>query len=731
MPELLIELFSEEIPARMQRRAAEDFKGLVTDGLKKANLDFADARAYWTPRRLVLVVDGLPETQPDLREERKGPKVGAPDQAIAGFLKGAGLDSIDQCEQRETPKGPVWFAVTEKKGGATAIVLPTVIEAAVRALPWPKSMRFADQEFRWVRPFHSMIAVFGGKPVEGALDRRPGTLAFGDTTHGHRFLGSGNAFNVTGFDDYVQKLRAEKVILDPEERKEAIALQLREKADREGLTLQDDAGLLEEVTGLVEWPQVLIGRIDDEFMEVPPEVLTASMRAHQKYFTLNRPDGSMAPRFAVVANMEAADGGAAIVAGNERVLRARLADAKFFWDQDRKTRLEDRIGDLEKVIFHAKLGTVAERVERIAALARDLSEYIPDADRDMCDRAARLAKADLTTEMVGEFPELQGLMGRYYALDQGEDPAVADAIAQHYSPAGPSDACPAEPTAIAVALAEKLDTLLAFWIIDEKPTGSKDPFALRRAALGGIRLILENGLRMSLLQVFYSHETPVLLSHLSALEQQNLKNAVSDIALHKISNATRKQLAEVVPGYSDDRSHAPADLLRFFADRLRVHLKDEGVSHDLIQALFALGDEDDLVRLVARVHALRDFVASEDGANLLTAYRRAANILKAEEKKDGVSHDGSPDPGHFRQPEEEALWTTLSGVAAQVGMLIEDEDYAGAMRRLATLREPVDAFFDQVTVNTDEADLRKNRLMLLSNIRRTMNALADFGLVEG
>ncbi len=692
MPELLLELFSEEIPARMQRRAAEDLKGLITDGLKKANLEFADARSYWTPRRLTLVVDGLPETQPDLHEERKGPKVGAPEQALAGFLKAAGLSSIDQCEQRETPKGAVWFAVTEKKGGPAADVLPGVIEAAIRALPWPKSMRFADQEFRWVRPFHSIIAVFAGTALSGSVDMRPGAVAFGVETKGHRFLGSGAAITVSGFDDYIAKLRDEKVILDPTERKASIDRQLREAADREGLTIKDDPGLLDEVTGLVEWPVALIGRIDDAFMEVPPEVLTASMRAHQKYFTLNRPDGSMAPRFAVIANMEAEDGGAAIISGNERVLRARLADAKFFWDQDRKTKLEDRLSDLEKVIFHAKLGTVAERVDRIAGLAEALAAHIPNADPALCARAARLAKADLTTEMVGEFPELQGLMGRYYALDQNEDAAVADAIAQHYSPAGPGDACPSEPTAIAVALAEKLDTLVGFWLIDEKPTGSKDPFALRRAALGVIRLVLENNVRIGLKDKALTHGI-----------------------FFKLENAS-------IDG---------EDLLRFFADRLRVHLKDEGVSHDLIQALFALGDEDDLVRLVARVHALRDFVNSEDGANLLTAYRRAANILKAEEKKDATEYNGAPDPEQFEQDEERNLWAALSSVAAQVGVMIEEEDFAGAMRLLASLRAPVDAFFDQVTVNADKPDLRRNRLMLLSRIRGTMGSLADFGLVEG
>jgi glycyl-tRNA synthetase beta chain len=718
MAELLLELFSEEIPARMQRQAAEDLKRLVTEGLAKANLDFAHARAYWTPRRLTLVVDGLPIQQPDLREEKKGPKVGAPDKAVEGFLRAAGLDSLDQCEQRDTPKGPVWFAVVEKKGGPTADVLPEILARAVLDVPWPKSMRWADGLFEWVRPLHSVLALFGGDPLSGGLNlgsRQYGhafgysnqaaflhggySVAYGSQTSGHRFLAP-DAFTVADFADYEAKLRDAFVVLDAEERKAKIAADLAAAAEAEGLTVRDDPALLEEVANLVEWPVVLIGRIDDEFMDVPAEALATSMRTHQKYFSLSRPDGTLAPRFAVVANMQAEDGGAQIRAGNERVLRARLADAKFFWDQDRATRLEDRLEALEKVIFHAKLGTVAERVERIASLADILSEYIPGCDRNDARRAARLAKADLTTEMVGEFPELQGIMGRYYALHQGEEPAVAEAIATHYSPAGPNDACPTEPTAVAVALAEKLDTLIGFWLIDEKPTGSKDPFALRRAALGVIRLVLENGVRLPLTHVFGEG---------AGLYGEQGKVSV---AVRELSGIT-------------------GDLLAFFADRLRVHFKDEGIRPDMIQALFALGNEDDLVRLVARVHALRDFLASEDGANLLTAYRRAANILRAEEKKDATSYSGQPDPALFRLEAETALAAKLDAAEDAARDAADAENYTGAMAALAELRQPVDAFFDDVTVNAEEADLRRNRLVLLARIRAVMGRLADFGRFEG
>lgn len=737
MAELLLELFSEEIPARMQRPAAEDFKRLVTDGLAKANLTFDSARCFWTPRRLTLVVDGLPTSQPDVREEKKGPKVGAPEQAVQGFLRSAGLDSLDQCEQRDTPKGPVWFAVIEKQGGATADILPGIVEASIRALPWAKSMRFAEQQFRWVRPLHRVLAVFDGTALRGAFDLGGASVAYMAETSGHRFL-SPEPFTLVNFSDYAQKLRDAHVLLDPEVRREKIAEDLRAAADREGLTVKEDPALLDEVTNLVEWPVALIGKIDDEFMEVPPEVLSTSMRAHQKYFSLQRPDGSMAPRFAVIANMAAQDGGEQIRAGNERVLRARLADAKFFWDQDRATKLEDRLGALEKVIFHAKLGTVAERVERLANTADVLSQYVPDCDSNHARRAARLAKADLTTEMVGEFPELQGIMGRYYALHQGEEQAVADAIAQHYSPAGPNDICPTAPISVAVALAEKIDTLVGFWLIEEKPTGSKDPFALRRAALGVIRLVLENGLRVPLSSVMSiaAFNFQNVLSKVTSKTTLGLDIGVNSLGSAKVTTSTTVGTKVFDPTKAHNRDphrfkELSSSLLAFFADRLRVHLKDEGVSHDLIQALFALGDEDDLVRLVARVHALKDFLGCDDGANLLTAYRRAANILRAEEKKDATEYKGSPDAGLFVLDEEKALADALETASAASADAIEAEDFAAAMTALAGLRQPVDAFFDKVTVNADDPALRQNRLVLLARIRAVMGQLADFGQIEG
>ncbi len=701
MAELLLELFSEEIPARMQRPAADDLRRLVTDGLKAANLEHGETRSYWTPRRLTLVVEGLPETQPDSREEKKGPKVDAPEKAIEGFLKSAGLTGLDQCEQRDTPKGPVWFAVIEKKGGATADVLPGILESAIRGLPWPKSMRFADQSFRWVRPLHSIAAVFQGKPLDGGIDLGGGqSLAFTDASRGHRFLAA-TPFTISGFDGYARSLRDASVLLDPEERRQAILDGLREAADHEGLTVKEDPGLLEEVANLVEWPKVLVGRIDDQFMNVPDEALTASMRGHQKYFALLRPDGTLAPRFAVVANMDPADGGEAIRAGNERVLRARLADAKFFWDQDRATKLEDRLPKLEQVIFHARLGTVAERVERIASLSEVIAGHVPDCPANEARRAARLAKADLVSEMVGEFPELQGIMGRYYALEQNEPESVAQAIAEHYSPAGPHDACPTAPVSIALALAEKLDTLTGFWLIDEKPTGSKDPFALRRAALGVIRIVLENGVRLPL-----TH----LIGEASALyaEQPHVDADVRDL------------------------SELSGDLLGFFADRMKAHYRQQGLRHDVVSAVFALKAEDDLLRLSHRVAALTDFLESEDGANLLTAYRRAANILKAEEKKDERSYSGAEiDAGALALDAEKALADALATAEADVAKSVEAERFEAAMAALAGLRQPVDAFFDDVTVNAEEADLRANRLALLARIRTVMGSVADFAAIEG
>jgi glycyl-tRNA synthetase beta chain len=659
-------------------------------------LAFTRADAYVTPRRLALVVDGLPTAQPDVSEEKRGPRVGAPDQAIQGFLKGAGLSSLDQCEKRDTGKGEFWFAVVKKKGARTAEVLPRLLAEAIIALSWPKSMRWADYQFRWVRPLQRIVAIFDGALLDGALDLgADGTLRFGTRTQGHRFLAPGE-IEVSNSADYKAKLRNAKVVLDPAERRSAIKTQAEQLAGDAGYQIKPDEALLDEVTGLVEWPVVLMGRIDDAFMGIPPEVLTTTMRTNQKYFSLLDKDGRLAPRFLVVANMETADKGKAIVAGNERVLRARLADAKFFWDQDRQVKLETRVPALKDIIFHARLGTVADKVERIQALAGELTAHIPGADINQVRSAALLAKADLTSGMVGEFPELQGIMGRYYALHDGEKPAVAEAIAEHYAPLGPNDRSPTAPVSVAVALADKIDTLVGFFSIGEKPTGSKDPYALRRSALGMIRLIVENRLRLQLGSI--------------------LRRAHFFYAEHEAG----------VSGV-----FKPAEILEFLADRLKVALREKGVRHDLISAVFARGGEDDLVRLLARVDALKKFLDSDDGANLLVAYRRASNIVRIEEKKDGRSYNGGTEAAMLRQDEEKALHRALAASGGTSGKSLAAEDFQGAMAALAQLRRPVDAFFDKVTVNCEEAELRANRLRLLSQIRATLGGVADFSKIEG
>jgi len=688
MAEFLLELLSEEIPARMQARAAEDLRRLVTEGLAARGLAFERARTFVTPRRLALVVDGLPAASPDVAEERRGPRVGAPAQAMDGFLKSTGL-SQEQLEQRDTGKGVFWFAVIQRPGRPAPAVLTEVVEGVLAAFPWPKSQRWGANAIRWVRPLQSIVALFDGQVVPLSF----GPVVAGATTRGHRFLAP-EPFPVTGFADYAAKLAAARVILDPAERRARILERAQALAAAEGLSLRPDDGLLDEVTGLVEWPVPLVGSIDAAFMAVPAEVLITSMRSHQKYFSLLAADGSLAPRFVVVANIDAADCGAAIVAGNQRVLRARLSDARFFWDTDRRHRLESRLPKLAERTFYAGLGTMAEKAERIAGLARRIAPAV-GADPDLAERAGRLAKADLSSEMVGEFPELQGLMGRYYALNDGEDPAVADAIAQHYSPVGPSDACPTDPVAVAVALADKIDTLAGFFAIDEKPTGSKDPFALRRAALGVIRLIGENGLRLPLAEVFAQ--------------------------AHALYPA----------GLAQDSAATVAALLDFFADRLKVAWREEGIRHDLIAAIFALGGQDDLVQLRRRVEALAAFLGSDDGANLLIAYRRAANIVAIEEKKDGQSHAGPVDSAALVQDEERALAAALDSVGPEVAQALAAEDFGRAMTALATLRRPLDAFFQTVTVNAPDAALRANRLRLLAAIGAQVGQVADMSRVEG
>ncbi|HEY7990630.1 MAG TPA: glycine--tRNA ligase subunit beta [Stellaceae bacterium] len=700
MPELLLEIQTEEIPARMQTRAAEDLLRLARDKFAAAGLDATKAQSFVTPRRLTLVVEDLPAIQASTEEERRGPRVGSPQAAIDGFLKSAGV-TLAQCEQRDTGKGVFYFAVIRKTGGATAAILPELLRAVLLDLPWPKSMRFPAATFRWVRPIGGVLCLFDGKVVPLDL----GGIATGNLSQGHRFLSPG-LFAVTNFADYSQRLRDSHVILDAKDRTKVISLALNERATEQGLTLKNDPGLLEEVTGLVEWPVVMTGTIDPAFMDLPPEVLITSMRTHQKYFSCLDRDGKLAPRFLVVANNIADDGGKEIVAGNERVLRARLADARFFWDTDRKVKLESRLPKLAERVFYQGLGTLFDKAERMSQLATEIAHYmaprLPEllggelALRKNAKRAGQLAKADLTSAMVGEFPELQGIMGRYYAEAEGERGDVAYAIAEHYSPLGPSDRCPTEPLSVAVALADKIDTLVGFFIIGEKPTGSKDPFALRRAALGVVRLILENELRFSLYQV---------LRGSLALWQDSL-------------------------GSSRFGDQPIVELLDFFGERLKVHLRDGGVRHDLIASVFALG-EDDLVRLTRRVEALAAFLGTEDGANLLTAYRRAANIVGIEEKRDGVTYGGMPDATQLIIAEEIALAKRLDEAETQVAAAVETEAFAPAMTALASLRPQIDAFFTEITVNVRNQELRSNRLKLLARIRDTFDRVADFSRIEG
>jgi glycyl-tRNA synthetase beta chain len=645
MPDLLLELFSEEIPARMQRQAAEDLRKLVTNALVDAGLTYEGAQAFATPRRLTLHVVGLPAAQPDRREERKGPRVGAPEGAVLGFLKSAGLASLDEATVVEDKKGAYYVARIERPGRETPAVIAEILPAIILAFPWPKAMRWGaasarPDALRWVRPLQSIVCTFGAETEEPeVVPFTVGGVAAGDTTRGHRFMAPA-PFRVRRFDDYAPALERAKVVLDPERRRSIILHDARDLAFAQGFDLVEDEALLAEVAGLVEWPVVLMGRFDEAFLAIPPEVIRTTIRANQKCFVVRRGEGgALANRFLLTANIEARDDGAAIVAGNERVVRARLSDAKFFWEGDLKVPLADRLPKLDSIVFHEKLGTQGERVKRIAALARDLAPAV-GADADLAARAAMLAKADLVSEMVGEFPELQGLMGRYYAASQGEHPSVAAAIEEHYKPQGPSDRVPTDPVSVAVALADKLDTLVGFWAIDEKPTGSKDPYALRRAALGVIRILIENGVRLGL--------------------------------------ASRG-----------------VDLLAFFADRLKVYLRDKGARHDLIDAVFALPGQDDLLMVVRRVEALGRLLDTEDGRNLLAGTRRAANILKAEEKKDGAgAFAAAYDPAGLVLSEEKALASVLDEASMAAGAAVEAEDFEGAMRAVAGLRPAVDAFFD-------------------------------------
>ena len=703
MPELLLELFSEEIPARMQRQAAEQLKQTVMDRLSKEGLLVEAVRTFVTPRRLTCVVDGLPAVQPDICEERKGPRTDAPEKAIEGFLKSTGL-TLDQCQTKEDKKGSFYVAIIEKKGQSTADFLKTFVPELVRGFSWPKSMRWGAGEMRWVRPLHAIVCIFDGEVVPCEVDG----IASGNTTWGHRFLGP-DPLNVSSFEDYCDKLQSAHVVLDLEQRRRIIAEDAKTLTFAEGFELIDDNDLLEENAGLTEWPVTMVGSIDDGFVKgveqggLPPEVLTSAMKKHQKYFSVNDPKtGGLAARFVMVSNLVAKDGGKQIVAGNERVLRARLSDAKFFWDQDRKHSLESRVEKLNDIVFHAKLGSVYDKVQRIAALAQYLAPLV-SADPAQCARAAKLAKADLTTGMVGEFADLQGLMGRYYARHDGEPAEVANAVYEHYAPLGPSDVCPSSPVSVTVALADKLDTLVGFWAIDEKPTGSKDPYALRRAALGVIRLLLENDIRLNLIDMMTK-----------ALAINNRRRFPDDT----IEWGGRKV------------DKVPVELFHFFADRLKVYLRDRGIAHTVIDAVFALEGEQDLVLMVNRMRALNAFLETDDGTNLLTAYARATNILQIEEKKDKADYAGAPDPALFTETVERELHNLMAKAVGDAATHIENENFESAMGTLAGLREPVDRFFDTVKVNDDDPKVRKNRLLMLSQIRSVLSSVADFSKLD-
>ena len=688
--ELLLELLSEEIPARMQARATDDLKRLVCDGLKEAGLGFQSAEAFVTPRRLALVVDGIPEKQPDIDEERRGPRADAPVHAVKGF-KGS-LPKGAKVEKRQTEKGEFFFAVVKQKGFPSDILIGQIVIDVVRKFPWPKSMNWGEGHGPWVRPIHNILCLFGPR-ASIAITLEPGRDFRTTETMGHPFL-SPKWFAVKNFADYKAKLLAAQVMLDPAERASVIEAEAQKLAKKAKLKLKHDPGLLAEVAGLVEWPVVKMGSIDKAFMDLPPEVLTTVMRHHQKYFALLDKKGKLAPKFIVVANTETKDRGKVMVAGNERVLRARLADAKFFWDQDRKRTLESRVQELAGRVFHAQLGTVMDKVIRVEELASELAESC-GANSSDARWAARLCKADLSTGMVAEFPILQGVMGRYHALNDGENADVATAIAEHYGPLGPNDNCPSAPVSIAVALADRIDTLVGFFGIKEFPTGSKDPYALRRSALGVIRLILENDLRINLSGIF-------------------------EFAGQQYDQWDQGQFAEI-----------SGDLLNFLNDRLTVALREKGFPHDLVNALFARGGEDDLWRLVQKAKSLKEFLETDDGANLLVAYRRAHNIVRIEEKKDSERYSGKVDENLFSRDEERELWISLNEVEQANPSKPDMAEFDQVLSVLAKLRRPVDRFFGEVTVNCDDSDLRKNRLRLLSEIASCLNRVADFSKIEG
>jgi glycyl-tRNA synthetase beta chain len=736
MPDLLFELFSEEIPARMQAKAADDLRRLVTDRLVAEGLVYEGAKAFATPRRLALTLHGLPARQSDLKEERRGPRVGGPDAAIAGFLKTTGLASIEEAKiQRDPKKGDFYVALIEKPGRATIEVLAEILPVIIRTFPWPKSMRWGARSAKsnslsWVRPLHAITATFGLETEEpDVVNFSVDGIEAGQTTFGHRFMAPA-AIRVRRFEDYEAKLLDAKVVLDPERRKDTILTDAKQLAFAQGFELVEDQALLDEVAGLVEWPVVMMGSFEKEYLSIPGEVIRATIRNNQKCFVVNDPKtGKLTNRFVLTANIEASDGGKTIVAGNERVIRPRLSDAKFFYETDLKIRLEDRLPKFDGIVFHEKLGTQAERIARVERLAAEIAPLV-GADVEKAKRAAKLAKADLLTEVVGEFPELQGLMGKYYALAQGEDASVAAASEEHYKPQGPNDRVPADPVSVAVALADKIDTLVGFWAIDEKPTGSKDPYALRRAALGVIRLIVENRLRI--------HWSRLLRDEAIRIQQQGFEDSdlldellelpATVVDVESVKNALSNAVAE--SGLTIGLK-VSSDLLSFFADRLKVQLRDQGARHDLVDAVFALEGQDDLLMIVRRVEALGKFLDTDDGKNLLAGTKRASNILAIEEKKDKRTFDGAPNPALHSLAEEKALAKAIDQLKTEASAAVAKEDFAGAMSASARLRPAVDAFFDKVKVNDDDPKVRENRLKLLNEIRSATRAVADFSKIEG
>ena len=742
MPDLLIELFSEEIPARMQARAADDLKKLVTNGLVEAGLTYASAAAFSTPRRLTLTIEGMLDASPSITEERKGPKADAPEKAIEGFLRGAGL-TRDQLEERETPKGNILFAMIKKPGRPAAEIVAEVLDTTIRNFPWPKSMRWGTGSLRWVRPLHSILCILSAEDGAQVVPMNVDGIEAGATTRGHRFLAP-DMITVNNFDDYAAKLKRAFVVLDPAERRDAIWHDATNMAFANGLEVVEDAGLLAEVAGLVEWPVVLMGRIGDDFLDLPPEVLQTSMKEHQKFFSVRNPKTGRIERFVTVANRPTADDGATILAGNEKVLSARLSDAKFFWENDLRIAKSDAgmqvwVDRLSNVTFHNKLGTQAELISRMEALAGELAPMV-GADADEARQAARFAKADLSSEMVYEFPELQGLMGSYYAKAAGKSGAIAAAAQDHYAPLGPSDDVPTAPVSIAVALAEKIDKLTGFWAIDEKPTGSKDPFALRRAALGVIRILVENDLHVRLDQLHAAQLLRNKRKVMPGLEDHHVEDLLHDIAKHGVFGAAfdafihrndKKAPNDDIAKLETAVPEKSGDLMSFLHDRLKVYLKDQGVRHDVIDACIAMPGNDDLTLLVKRAKALSETLKTDDGENLIQGFKRANNILSQAEAADGVEYSYGADIKFAETDEERALFAALDAAEAQINPAMAAQDFTDAMSAMASLRAPIDAFFDAVQVNSDNSTVRRNRLNLLSRIRTICSSVADLTKIDG